>query len=382
MRDLIFVSMENWDEIWRRNQFICAGLTHLFPDLKILFVGLPRDVTNSLRRGDFSSLHRDSNVAKGAGYENITVLRPLKCAPNSLNVGRRLNEITMRAQIRRTAKKIGLRDPLLWLNPHSALHMAGQMGEGGMVYDITDDWTLVSSFPENQRRLIREQDQTLCRRADLVIVCSTALEKSRRAISKKILHLPNGVNPNHYRPAALPVNGSRRWTQPVFGYTGTIHPDRVDFELVVSLARAFPHGSVVMIGFDHYGAAQARLASEKNVYFTGQVPYTRVPEYMAEFDVCVVPHVESQFTESLNPIKLWEYLAVGKPIVSTNVAGFRDYAHLCRIASGSEAFIAACSAALAENGSLKEMRVAEAGRHSWDARIAELVSALEREELI
>ena len=99
---------------------------------------------------------------------------------------------------------------------------------------------------------------------------------------------------------------------------------------------------------------------------------------MARFDVCIVPHQRTEFMESLNPIKLWEYLAAGKPIVSTDVAGFRDYPQWVRLANDAPAFVAACRAALGEIGTdegekLKRQRRAEAAAHSWTARTAQLL---------
>jgi glycosyltransferase involved in cell wall biosynthesis len=119
------------------------------------------------------------------------------------------------------------------------------------------------------------------------------------------------------------------------------------------------------------------LSPYKNVHFTGAVPYARIPKIMAEFDVCIVPHVESQFTESLNPIKLWEYLASGKPVVSSNVAGFREYSDLCHIASGNKDFVVACQAALNEDPARAAERMAEAAKHSWDTCIDCLLCVLE-----
>jgi len=159
---------------------------------------------------------------------------------------------------------------------------------------------------------------------------------------KALLLLPNGVD--HARYAAIPdASQPGRWPGPVFGYTGTIHSDRFDVELVAGLAEAFPGGSVVLVGPDHLTAGRrGRLAAHPNIHITGPVPYARIPEVMGHFDVCIVPHVETQFTNSLNPLKLWEYLASGKPVVSTNVAGFSDYPQFCRIASGREGFVRAC----------------------------------------
>ena len=375
MRDLIFVSLEDWDDVWRRNQFVCAALARRFPKMKILFVGLPRNVTNDLRRGKLDALTAKATW-KVPGFPNIIVTHALKLCPDTLTLGRRINEWMARRLIRAVARTLHLENPILWLNPHSALHMAGKMGERAVVYDITDDWAEAPSFASWERKLIASQDRALCGRADLVIVCSEALEASRRPHCRRLLLLPNGVDCEHYAAIADRPEPPR-WPRPVLGYTGTIHGDRFDVDLLAGVARAFAGGSVVLVGPDHLTAAEkGRLAGLKNIHLTGPVPYRCIPEMMAEFDLCMVPHVENSFTNSLNPLKLWEYLAAGKPIVSTNVAGFRDYPALCRIGSGVDEFVAACRAALAENGERTAERRAEAAKHSWDQRIDTLLQCL------
>ncbi len=375
MRDLIFVSLENWDDVWRRNQFLCAGLAKRFPAMKILFVGLPRNVTHHLRRGTLGALRGEATWTV-PGFPNITVTRALKLFPDSLRAGRLLNEAISRRHILSVAGGLGIKDPVLWLNPYSAAHMAGAMGERAMVYDITDDWALAPSFSDSERKLIIGQDRALCERANLVVVCSEALAESRAATCKNLLLLPNGVDNAHY--AAIPDTTRKgRWQSPVFGYTGTIHADRFDTELAAGLARSFPTGSVVLVGPDHLTPAEKnRLALCGNIHVTGPVSYERIPEVMSEFDVCIVPHVETGFTNSLNPLKLWEYLASGKPIVSTRVAGFNSYPNLCRIASGVDAFVTACGEAMAENGAARPARRAEARKHSWERRLDVLLDAL------
>jgi glycosyltransferase involved in cell wall biosynthesis len=375
--DLLFVSLENWDEVWRRNQFLCSGLAQRFPESKILFVGLPRDVSNAVRRRDFSAL-KDNTTQKVPGYPNITVTRPLKFAPNTLSAGRHLNERMFRSHVRRVATSIGMKKPLLWLNPHSAVHMAGLMGESAVIYDITDDWILASCSPR-EKQLIQEQDRHLCQRADLTVVCSAALHESRKAASKRILLLPNGVNLKHYQQVdeKNAAQSSFNLPGPVFGYTGTLHDDRIDAEPILALARAFPGGSVVLVGPDFLSdETKAQLAAQPNVHLGGTVPYAGIAATMQQFDVCIVPHHESDFTNSLNPIKLWEYLACGKPIVSTNVAGFRDYPQFVRLASGPDDFVAACRDALQEGDSLTDARRAEAAGNSWDSRLDQLLDTL------
>ena len=277
--------------------------------MKILFVGLPRNVSNDLRRGNFRGL-RATPTWIVPGLPNITVTHALKLFPDTIPVGRRLNERMARSHIRAEARKLGIQNPLLWLNPHSALHMAGRMGESGVVYDITDDWAEAPSFSERERKLILRQDRALCARADLVIVCSESLESSRRPHSRRILLLPNGVDCEHYAGIGQPTG---RWPRPVLGYTGTIHGDRFDVDLAAGLARSFPQGSVVLVGPDHLTAVEKeKLAALKNVHVTGPVAYREIPATMAQFDVCIVPHVETRFTNSPQPAQTLGISRVGK----------------------------------------------------------------------
>ncbi len=373
--DLIFVSLEDWDDIWRRNQFLCAALARRFPKTKILFVGTPWNLTYHVRHGSLGKL-RAPLTRTLPDFPNITVTNPPKLLPETLSAGRAFNEAVTRWHVARVARRWRMRNPLLWLNPPSAVHLAGRLNECSVIYDITDDWCVAPSFSPRERQLITHQDRTLCQRADLVIVCSESLAKTRADLCRNLLLLPNGVDVDHYASVATATLQTPN-RGPVFGYTGTLHSDRTDVGLIVHLARSFPEGRVVLVGPNFLSDSdQKRLAAESNIAPPGAVPYARIPEVMAEFDVCIVPHVETAFTESLNPIKLWEYLAAGKPIVSTNVAGFRDYPHLCGIATGAGPFVAACRQALAEQGRHREERIAEARRHTWNARMDTLLETL------
>jgi glycosyltransferase involved in cell wall biosynthesis len=284
-----------------------------------------------------------------------------------------------------------MRKPLLWLNPHYAVHVAGRMNEAGVVYDITDDWISMTQSPGLARRT-QQQDAALCQKADAVIVCSERLFQMKHALAGDRLHLvPNGVDAEHYAKVGTPVcdaeelpESARNWTRPVLGYTGTVHPDRVDIDLVERVAQEWKKGSIVLLGPNHLSLAdRSRLAKNNKVILHDAVPYAKVPAYMRAFDVCIVPHRMTAFTESLNPIKLWEYLAAGKPIVSTDVAGFRDFPRLVRLAGTADAFVAAAHAAVAEVGTaqgkiLGDERQAVARQNSWKARIDQIEDVLDR----
>ncbi|MBE7157829.1 MAG: glycosyltransferase [Rhodospirillales bacterium] len=263
-----------------------------------------------------------------------------------------------------------MRAPTLWLNAHDAAHMVGHLGESAAIYDVTDDWSQVSQPSARRRRTIRE-DKRLCQRADAVIVCSEALRQSKTALCRHIYLVPNGVDAPHYAVASSHAKppGTTLWSGTVLGYTGTLHGDRLDVELVRRLAGILGNtGSVVLIGPDHLSGSERERLRLPNVFLVGVVPYTRLPDYMHYFDACIVPHKVTPFTESLNPIKLWEYLALGKPIIATRIAGFRDYPGLVYLADGAEEFAGWARLAVGEDPRLPRERRAEAEAHSWENR--------------
>jgi len=457
MRDLIFVSLEAWDEIWRRNQFLCDELARRFPKRRILFVARPYFLPVLLRQLFAARRGAGLRALRNAlfkrfrtlpDYPNICVYTPLRWFPNPLPCAQKWNERAMARGIARAARKARVSDPLLWLNPPDSGYLVGELGECGVVYDITDDWELAAPVGPRRER-IAAQDRELCRRADLTIVCSQALFDSRRGVARRILLLPNGVNANHYlregkpdpRPPGffapdgtfeaatqnsapkitIPVTttqttppttttqtpvhsfNGRGWARPVFGYTGSLHNSRIDLDLVEQLAREFSHGTIVLVGPQYFSDDSLARALEKhpNIHAPGAVAYSQIPDVMASFDVCIVPHLRSEFVESLNPIKLWEFLACGKPIVAVDVAGFRDFPHLVRLAPDAPSFLAACRDALQEvnayqhlqdgtnldhdataNGAAKsappclmEERQTQARGHSWSSRVDELLEA-------
>lgn len=373
--DLIFISLEDWDEVWRRNQFVCAKLVERNPRLKILFVQPALDVSNALRTGRFARLFQGRERSIG-GKKRIIATRALKLLPNSWTWSRKVNEWMLRRHLRGVARRLDFRRPVLWLNPHSAVHLVGRMGARAVIYDITDDWSELTQSAA-LRLLTIAQDAELCRRADAVIVCSEKLREKKQPLTRNLHLVPNGVDAAHYArvldgTGPLPPEAAA-WSRPVFGYTGSIHPDRVDVELVENIADAFPEGTVALVGPMMLRAGDCdRLRACGNVVMTGAVAYERLPELMRAFDVCITPHRVTPFTESLNPIKLWEYLAAGKSIVSANVAGFRDYPQHVRVAVDHDDFIGGLRDALHEDPAKSVARRAEVGGHSWQARAEQI----------
>lgn len=372
---IVFISLEPWDEIWRRNQFLCDGLLRKSTDTKILFVQPPFDNSYALRSRKLSKLRLMPAIVDGGYDGRLQLFTPTKWCPNSLPAGRVWNEKQLSSQIKRVLRDLNWIATHLWINQHEAAHLLGEDIAANTLYDITDDWTKFSGN-QSQLDLTTQQDTTLCTSCDHVIVCSQQLfEDKAKFVELERLHLiPNGVHVEHYEAVAdtsLPVHKiAEHWTKPVFGYTGTIHGDRVNVSLIASVAKAYPLATIAMVGPNLLDQSeQQKLDGFSNIVFTGAQPYADLPDIMRAFDVCIVPHLVSPFTESLNPIKLWEYLAAGKSIVSTNVAGFRDFSNLVSVAQTREEFVKAISATPASDKSSSSERQDVARQHSWDSRL-------------
>ncbi len=313
--ELIVCSLEAWDEVWRRNQFLVEELLARNRRLRVLFVEPVVDVPFELlnRRhppaGGLRSLRHDGR---------LFATRPRKLLPRVLAGS--VVERHLVARVRDDARRLGFSAPVLWVNDESYAALAEQV-PWPTLHDMTDDWLFAAGSP---RELARRQsyEASLRVRADVRVAVSARLIESRGSASS-IRLIPNSVDVLHFqspqpRPDDLPPG---RYVV----YVGTLHEDRIDVALVGELARALAPVSVVLVGPDSLGGeAHDELDRLENCHLLGAPPYAQVPAYYQHADVIVVPHTISDFTESLDPIKAYECLAVGRPTVSTPVAGFRE----------------------------------------------------------
>ncbi len=310
---LVVCSLEEWGTVRRRIRILVDGLVDLDPSVRVLYVAPALDVPFELAHGRFRGL---TGPRLERVHPRVHVLRPRKWLPRALGPEA---DRSLGRQVARAAIRLGLVDPLVWVNDANYADYALTTG-WPVVYDVTDDWLLAPAAPRQEARL-RADDERLLEGSDAVVVCSPDLARSRgrhRAVDL----IPNGVDVELFRtpqprPAELPAS-------PVAVYVGTLHDERIDVALVEELATAHPDLQVALVGPDSLGhESHVRLAGVPNVHRLGPQPYERVPGFLQHADVVLVPHQVNPFTESLDPIKAYECVAAGRPTVATPVAGFR-----------------------------------------------------------
>lgn len=321
--DLVVISLEPWDEVWRRNQHLIAGLLHEDPGLHVLFVEPPVDHLHDLRRGVPLTLGRRLRAladTDGAPCGRAWAYRPTKWWPRRLAPGA---DARRAAAVARVARRLGMPDPVLWVNDPDGAAVLRSTGWRSL-YDITDDWLRADREPAEHRRTRANEDLLLADCTE-VVVCSPALARSKGGgAGREVTLVTNAVDLPAYRTPAHRPGDLPDGDYAV--YVGTLHPDRLDLEACLRLATALRGAGahLVLVGPALLDPLDLTRLEVAGAVLLGPRPAAVVPAYLQHAAVLVVPHRVDDFTDSLDPIKLYEYLAVNRPIVSTPVAGFRE----------------------------------------------------------
>jgi len=181
----------------------------------------------------------------------------------------------------------------------------------------------------------------LSRQADLIFSTSQSVRDMLGANRDGAWFLPNGVDPAEFQPdAAHPIPADLQpIRRPIVGYAGKMQ-QRIDIDLVRQVATALPQVSFVFIGQILDKAWMAPLFTIPNVYFLGDKHYKQLPDYLAAFDVCMIPHHAGKHEHGSNVLKLYEYMAMHKPIVTTGISGVEPFAERICIAADAGEFVA------------------------------------------
>lgn len=320
LRELVVVSLEPWDGVWRRNQHLISGLLRRHEDLRVLFVTPPHDPLHALTRGRRPTWGQgvvQIPARPDVPHGRLWSFEPTKLLPRRVDPG---SDRRWANQVRKAAAALGLHNPILWVNDPVGAELLPHTGWRS-IYDITDDWLMA---PRGARELarLRRLEAKLMQYCEHVVVCSPRLAEDKGEI--RDVHLvPNAVDTVSYqkgyeRPPDLPAG-------PTAVYVGTLHRDRLDVELCVELSeRLHPDSTLVFVGPSALSREDEDLLVSAGALLLGPRISSQVPAYLQHADVLVVPHVVTPFTESLDPIKAYEYSAAGRPVISTPVAGFRD----------------------------------------------------------
>ena len=310
--------------------------------------------------------------------ENLIVFSPFMLPSFRSKFSRKINSLLLAKQIRMLCKKYGMEDCILVTTLPIVSDLVGRLNEARSIYYCVDEF---SQWPGMMKDVMQKMERDLIGKVDLILAASDRLYHSKKDSQCPVYLLTHGVDVEHFMKADLietevPVDIAYI-RKPIIGLSGSF-VERTDYDIIKHIALTHSDWSIVLIG--RILTRATHISKLKNVFFMGPRPYELLPSYLKAFDVCIIPYIVSDgsiFNSS--PVKLKEYLASGKPVVSTPIPEVEKFAGIVEMANDKDEFVESIELVLRENSREKiEIRQRAVREDSWDAKAEEFSGHVER----
>lgn len=258
--------------------------------------------------------------------------------------------------------------PVVYYTSAAQTDLIRQYNPALVVFDSVDE-------PSEEFEAWRPFYDKAVKSADIVLTTSDKLFELASSINSNCYLIPNGCDYEHFsnrihaRPAEI-----ANLTGPIIGYIGVV-ATWVDVELIARVADSYPECNVVVVG-PLYNVSD--VPKRANIHWLGFKNYEQLPAFAQSFDVGLVPFRVSSMTDAVNPIKMWEYMATGIPIVTTEMPEARKYEDLVYVSATIDEFIINVGRAIAENSpDIRERRIQLAQDNSWKVRATHILQLIE-----
>ncbi len=304
--------------------------------------------------------------------KNMSVMSAFS-APGKLI--RSLSSIIMPWQVSRAARSLCMKNPLIWVACPPAAGVRDKIKNAGVVYQRTDRF---EAFPHVDSKAIRAFDVQLKTNSVLTIFCSRLLLEAEGEDCQRSLFVDHGVDFEQFRKSdedRCEPGDVMQIARPRIGFIGGIDSHTFDPPLFRKVVEAIPEFQFILVGACSLPDGWCDFP---NVHFVGQKDYQQVAHYMAACDVLIMPWNDGEWIEACNPVKLKEYLAVGRPVVSTWFRELERFEGHVRIAKTAEEFAQQIRQAI-ENPGPEEPRWQRVSEETWDSKANEVLSVLQTE---
>ena len=378
---IIYFGPEPWAGLWRnRHQLMSRFASHN----DVWYVEPPtmlRDLLGRGRNGGGTSGNRRSRLfsrdASGVSVFHSPWWLPITGRAPFKNISIRFF-LAVLSFVARSGSK---HRPIIWLSRPNMVDYIGKLHAKLTVYHVVDEYSgydQSSTVPRSNRR---NRESEMLDKADVVIVVTPTLFDLKSPHNPNTHLVPNAVDYDSYADcdAAVPDDMSDLHS-PIIGYSGLIAA-RLDLDMLHAAANARPDWNFVFVGAVnsvHCETELQQLQELSNVHFLGQKPVHDVPQYVHQFDVCMIPYIVNLRAQHASPLKLYEYAAASKPIVTTDFAAARDFKGHIEIIDGKEEFLSACERSLEVYPSASELVENRrfASRNTWMLRVQQISDIL------
>ncbi|MDX2007998.1 MAG: glycosyltransferase family 1 protein [Meiothermus sp.] len=358
--DLVCVSHLRWDLVFQRPQHL---MTRAAKGRKVIYWEEPvfaEDLPPHLET------RRDSGVLVATPH--------LPTGLDEVQVGRMCRQMLDGLLADQAVERF-----VLWMYSPMPLYYLGGLKPQAVVYDCMDELANFRFAPP----ILRQREKQLFERADIVFTGGVSLYEAKCAQNPNVHCFPSSVEVEHFAKARrlLPEpHDLQQLRHPRAGFYGVID-ERMDLELLDSCAERMPEVEFVLVG-PLAKIDPSDLPERPNLHFLGRKTYAELPAYLAHWDVALLPFTLNESTRFISPTKTPEYLAAGKPVVSTSIKDVvRPYgeAGVVYIANGPDAFCRALRKALSNDQQARQVRAdALISGMSWDNTWQAMQRQLER----
>lgn len=363
---LIVFSHLRWDFVYQRPQHL---LSRLSKTRRVIFVEepVPADKPEEAGRWEF-----------GMPEPNVLVCRPRTSIEQGGFNDEQLH--AMRPMMRALLREKGLSEHVAWFYTPMALPLMQELSPRAVVYDCMDELSMFLHAPPQ----LLPREQQLLDLADVVFTGGPSLYEAKKNRHANAHCFSSSVDHAHFVRARENIEepaDQRKLARPRLGFFGVID-ERMDIGLIGHLAQQRPEWNLVMVG-PVVKINPAHLPRHTNIHYAGKQSYQQLPEYLSGWDVCLLPFARNDATRFISPTKTLEYMAAGKPIVSTPITDVvKPYSHCVGIGATHAEFLQRCDEAMAmkDGARAKMMREFErvlAGT-SWDRTAAAMNELIER----
>jgi glycosyltransferase involved in cell wall biosynthesis len=287
------------------------------------------------------------------------------------------NNLNFAKDIRRAVAILGFKDIILFNDNdiYNGFYLKELLSPSLYIYYFRD---FLQGF-DYWKKHVSVLEPELIRKSDLVVANSLYYTEYSAALNAKSYYIGQGCNFDcfdHTKSFPVPED-IRHLSGPVIGYIGALDASRLDLGIIESIARSNPKWKIVLVGPEDGLFVQSALHQIPNIYFTGSKPFEQLAAYVQAFDVCINPQLNNQITKGNYPLKIDEYLAMGKPVVATRTMAMKIFENHTYLADRPEEYTDLIKKALSENTPEKEKEnIRFAQSHSWDNSVIELYKSI------
>ncbi len=379
-RDILCIGAADWktDLLTNQQHLLLRAAEHN----RILFVeslGLrrPQLAGRDLRRMGQRLIHSLRPLRE---VDNVHVLSPVIVPLHSNRVVRAVNAELLTRYVSWAAKKVGLHRPVLFSFVPQAEVLLDRLDFSRVLYYIDDDYAAKEGIDADS---FLDAESRFARRADAVFASAPELVTRMRAFNDNVLYSPNVADTKLFAQALEPGPVDTELAAlpaPRIVFIGAILAAKIDIDLVVALARLRPEWSFAFFGPVGPGDPRTNvdaLREQPNVHLLGHRPYEQLPDVLRGADATIIPYLLDGEMRSVFPMKTYEYLAAGRPVISTPLETLDDVPEVIKAATAEE-FAARLQEAIdGDTDQLRAARSAGAQAHSWEARLEQIAGAID-----